>query len=93
MRDIDVARVEETVCDLFLHACCEIGEDVLSLLRQRMQTEESPFGREVLRQLIENDQLAAKRQMPICQDTGMAVIFMDVGQDVHFTGGDVNAAI
>ncbi len=93
MRDIDVARVEETVYDLFLHACCEIGEDVLSLLRQRMQTEESPFGREVLRQLIENDQLAAKRQMPICQDTGMAVIFMDVGQDVHFTGGDVNAAI
>lgn len=93
MRDIDVARVEETVYDLFLHACCEIGEDVLSLLRQRMQTEESPFGREVLRQLIENDQLAAKQQMPICQDTGMAVIFMEVGQDVHFTGGDVNAAI
>ena len=93
MREIDVARVEETVYALFLSTCCEIGEDVLRLLQARYEDEESPFGREVLRQLIENDRLAAQRHMPICQDTGMAVIFMDVGQDVHFTGGDVNAAI
>ena len=93
MREIDVARVEETVYGLFLSACCEIGEDVMTLLAQRLETEESPFGREVLRQLIENDRLAASRHMPICQDTGMAVIFMDVGQDVHLTGGDVNEAI
>lgn len=93
MREIDVARVEETVYGLFLSACCEIGEDVLRLLQARYEEEESPFGKEVLRQLIENDRLAAQRHMPICQDTGMAVIFMDVGQDVHFTGGDVNEAI
>ena len=93
MREIDVARVEETVYGLFLSACCEIGDDVLTLLEQRLETEESPFGREVLRQLIENDRLAASRHMPICQDTGMAVIFMEVGQDVHFAGGDVNEAI
>ena len=93
MREIDVVRVEETVYALFLSACCEIGEDVLRLLQARYEDEESPFGREVLRQLIENDRLAAQRHMPICQDTGMAVIFMDVGQDVHFTGGDVNEAI
>ena len=93
MREIDVARVEETVYGLFLSACCEIGEDVMTLLAQRLETEESPFGREVLRQLMENDRLAASRHMPICQDTGMAVIFMEVGQDVHFTGGDVNGAI
>ena len=93
MREIDVARVEETVYGLFLSACCEIGDDVLALLKQRLETEESPFGREVLRQLIENDRIAASRHMPICQDTGMAVIFMEVGQDVHFTGGDVNEAI
>ena len=93
MREIDVVRVEETVYALFLSACCEIGEDVLRLLQARYEDEESTFGREVLRQLIENDRLAAQRHMPICQDTGMAVIFMDVGQDVHFTGGDVNAAI
>ena len=66
---------------------------MLALLTQRLETEESPFGREVLRQLIENDRIAASRHMPICQDTGMAVIFMEVGQDVHFIGGDVNEAI
>ena len=93
MREIDVSRVRKTVYDLFTSACCEIGEDVLTLLHARLEAEESPFGREVLRQLIENDELAAVKHMPICQDTGMAVIFMEVGQDVHFTGGDVNAAI
>lgn len=93
MREIDVRQVEETVYALFMSACCEIGEDVLALLRAGEREEESPFGREVLRQLIRNDELAAERRMPICQDTGMAVIFMEVGQDVHFAGGDVNAAI
>ena len=93
MREIDVKLVENTIYDLFLSACCEIGDDVLSLLRSSMEREDSPFGREVLRQLIENDQLAAQMKMPICQDTGMAVIFMEIGQDVHLTGGDVNEAI
>lgn len=93
MRELSVKRIEDTVYELFMSACCEIGEDVLSLLEKSLQTEESPFGREVLRQLIENDLLAARKKMPICQDTGMAVIFMDVGQDVHLTGGDVNEAI
>ena len=93
MRELSVKRIEDTVYALFMSASCEIGEDVLSLLEKNLETEESPFGREVLRQLIENDRLAAERKMPICQDTGMAVIFMDVGQDVHLTGGDVNEAI
>ena len=93
MRELNVKHIEDTIYALFMSACCEIGEDVLSLLEKNLQTEESPFAREVLRQLIENDRLAAQRKMPICQDTGMAVIFMDVGQDVHLTGGDVNEAI
>lgn len=93
MREIDVKLVENTIYELFLSACCEIGDDVLSLLRSSMEKEDSPFGCEVLRQLIENDQLAAQMKMPICQDTGMAVIFMEIGQDVHLTGGDVNEAI
>ena len=93
MRELNVKHLEDTIYALFMSACCEIGEDVLSLLERNLQTEESPFGREVLRQLIENDRLAAQKKMPICQDTGMAVIFMDVGQDVHLTGGDVNEAI
>lgn len=93
MRELDVKQIEEAVCSLFLQACCEIGEDVMLALDRSLKAEESPFGREVLRQLIENDRLAAEKSMPICQDTGMAVIFMDVGQDVHFFGGDVNLAI
>lgn len=93
MREVHVSKVEDTVCKLFLSACCEIGEDVLQLLVEKEKEEESPFGREILRQLIENDALAAKKQMPICQDTGMAVVFMEVGQDVHFVGGDINLAI
>ncbi len=93
MREVAVSQVEETVCDLFLSACCEIGNDVLERLRAARDSEESPFGREVLRQLIENDELAARRSMPICQDTGMAVLFMEVGQDVHFVGGDLQEAV
>ena len=93
MREIDIVQVSDTVYSLFRSACCEIGDDVLSLLRRNLETEESPFGRAVLQQLLDNDRLAAEKQMPICQDTGMAVIFMEIGQDVHFTGGDVNAAI
>lgn len=93
MREIEVGVIEQTVYELFLSACCEIGSDVLALLRQRLTEEESPYGREVLRQLIENDELAAARHMPICQDTGMAVVFMEIGQDVHFFGGDVNEAV
>lgn len=93
MRELDVKHIEEAICSLFLQACCEIGEDILLALDKNLKTEESPFGREVLRQLIENDRLAAEKKMPICQDTGMAVIFMDIGQDVHFVGGDVNLAI
>lgn len=93
MREISVKTVEDTVYDLFLSACCEIGGDVLGLLRAMEEKEESPTGKEILRQLIRNDELAAERHMPICQDTGMAVIFMEVGQDVHFTEGDVNEAV
>ena len=93
MREIDIGRIEETVYALCRSACCEIGGDVLGLLEQGLARERSPFGREILRQLIENDRLACARRMPICQDTGMAVGFMDVGQDVHLAGGDLTQAV
>lgn len=93
MREIDIGRIEETVYALCRSACCEIGGDVLGLLEQGLARERSPFGREILRQLIENDRLACARHMPICQDTGMAVVFMDVGQDVHLAGGDLTQAV
>lgn len=93
MREIDIGRIEDAVYALCRSACCEIGEDVLTLLEQGLARERSPFGREILRQLIENDRLACARHMPICQDTGMAVVFMDVGQDVHLAGGDLTQAV
>lgn len=93
MREIDIGRIEDAVYALCRSACCEIGEDVLTLLEQGLARERSPFGREILRQLIENDRLACARRMPICQDTGMAVVFMDVGQDVHLAGGGLTQAV
>lgn len=93
MREIDVQQIEDTLYALCRSACCEIGDDVLALLEDGLRRERSPFGREILRQLIENDRLACERQMPICQDTGMAVVFLDVGQDVHLTGGDLTEAV
>lgn len=93
MREIHVQQIEDTLYDLCRSACCEIGDDVLALLEDGLRRERSPFGRDILRQLIENDRLACERQMPICQDTGMAVVFLDVGQDVHLTGGDLTEAV
>lgn len=93
MREMDVALIEETLYSLCRSACCEIGEDVLCLLKRGLARERSPFGREILRQILENDRLACERQMPVCQDTGMAVVFIDIGQDVHLCGGDLNEAV
>ncbi len=71
----------------------ELDEEVLTLLKQAQQQEESPLGREVLRQLIENAEVAAHKHLPLCQDCGMAIIFLEIGQDVHITGGDLAAAV
>lgn len=87
MREVPVSIIEEAVRSLCLSACCEIGEDVLDALQRALKKERSPFGQEILRQLIQNDRLACEKRMPICQDTGMAVVFIDVGQDVHMVDG------
>ncbi|HCP07481.1 MAG TPA: fumarate hydratase [Synergistaceae bacterium] len=93
-REIDVSLVSEAVKGLFIKANVSIGQDVYNALVQaRDRIEESPIGRSVLDQIIRNHDLARADQMPICQDTGMAVVFVDVGQDVALTGGDLTAAI
>jgi fumarate hydratase subunit alpha len=70
-----------------------LGEDVLAALRLFRDSEPSPVGREVLDQILENAAVAREQQMPLCQDCGLTVIFMELGQDVHVVGGDLNAAI
>ena len=66
-----------------------LGEDVLAALKQAQQTEESPLGREVLSQLLENAWIAEQEHIPLCQDCGTAVVFLEIGQETHIGGGDL----
>jgi fumarate hydratase subunit alpha len=93
MRDIDSKKIIETVSHLFQDACLYLPEDVLAVLKQAREKEESPAAKDVLAQLIENTEIAAKEKTPLCQDTGAAVVVLELGQDVHITGGDLYTAI
>jgi len=93
MRDIDSKRIIETVSHLFQDACLYLPEDVLAALKQAREKEESLAAKDVLAQLIENTEIAAKEKTPLCQDTGAAVVVLELGQDVHITGGDLYTAI
>lgn len=92
MRRIQAIEIIKTVSDLFISANYVIGSDVLDALRQHRKTEPSPLGQMALDQIIENNCLAAAEKMPICQDTGMAVVFVEYGQEVYVVG-DFEAAI
>lgn len=93
MRDIDVKLITEEVKKLCISANCNLNSDVYNALKSAEKSETSPIGKNILSQIIENADLAAQKQKPICQDTGMAVIFMEIGQDVHLTGGSITDAI
>jgi len=93
MRDVDAKEITKTVTHLFLEANFYLTDDVLESLKKAKDTEESPVGKEVLEQLIKNADIAAKEQIPLCQDCGAAVIFLELGQEVHIVGGDLVAAI
>ena len=93
MREIDAATISAAVAKLAVQACCHLPADVRDGFRQRLDKEPSPVGRNILEQLLENADIAARDDIPICQDTGLAVVFAEVGQDVHITGGDFEAAI
>jgi len=92
-RQLDVAAVTEAVRDLCMIANYDLPVDVYDALKAAAETEESPVGREVLAQLVENADIAAADRVPICQDTGFAVIFAEIGQEVHLTGGDFEEAV
>lgn len=93
MRELDVADITRAVADLSRDACCNLGDDVLAFFRAAVEREESEAGRDVFRQLLENAEIARREAMPLCQDTGLTVIFLDVGQDVHLVGGDLEEAV
>jgi len=93
MRDIDSKKITEIVSNLFRDACLYLPKDVLAALKKAREKEESPVARDVLDQLIENTEVSGKEKIPLCQDTGAAVVFLELGQDVHITGGDLYAAV
>lgn len=93
MREISVADIANTVAHLCQRANFNIGEDVLEALKQAREKEESTLGQQVLDQILENDSIATNENIPICQDCGTAVIFLELGQDAHVTGGDLYTAV
>jgi fumarate hydratase subunit alpha len=93
MREINVAEVTEAVARLFDHACHYLPADVLDALKRAHEQEESPVSREVLERMIDNAGMAGKEQTPLCQDTGTAVVMLELGQDLHLVGGDLYQAV
>lgn len=93
IREINVSELTENIREMCIQANYYLSPDMEERLQQAAETEESPLGRKILFQLQENLEIASSEMIPICQDTGMAVIFMEIGQDVHFTGGDFEEAV
>lgn len=86
-------KIRENVRDMCIEANYSLSPDMVDRLEEAVQKEESPLGRQILEQLQENLQIAREDQIPICQDTGMAVVFLEIGQDVHFEGGFLEDAV
>lgn len=93
MKTIDVSQITDIIKEMCMEANYSLSEDMVEALKHSEETEESEVGKKVLGQLLNNLQIANDEQIPICQDTGMAVIFFEIGQDVHFVGGDLENAI
>src|SRR5664280_1376657 len=93
LRRINVKRITKTVKKLFIEANTVLSEDIVSALKTAWSLEESASGKHVLEKIIKNAGIACRHKMPICQDTGLAVVFVEIGQDVHIVGGDLRQAI
>ena len=93
MRELQYHEIVEAMRDLCIQANCQLPEDVRAAIRTARESEESPVGRAILGDLEENFTFAGERGLPICQDTGMAVVFAELGQDCHITGGLLEDAV
>ena len=93
MREVNVKLITEKVRALCMEANTDLGEDVLQAFDRAIEKEESPLGIEILKELKENARIAKEERVPICQDTGFAVIFLELGQEVHLVGGGLREAI
>lgn len=93
MREIHTSQITQAVRDLCIKANTQLGQDVLEALDRAIQLEISPTGKDILAKLVENARIARDEEIPICQDTGFAVVFVELGQEVHLFGGDLTEAI
>lgn len=93
MREVDVKVLTDNIKEMCIEANHYLAPDMKKVFEDAVKSEESDLGKQVLCQLEENLKIAGEDMIPICQDTGMAVVFIDIGQDVHFTGGNVEDAI
>src|SRR4030042_1315799 len=93
MRQIEAEEITRAVKEAAIAANYDLGEDLLAALKRGEREEESPSGREIFRQLLENARIACQEQIPLCQDCGLAVVFVELGQEVQITGGDFEQAI
>lgn len=93
MREVDVSLIRNSVAEMCMEANYDLGEDVIKALEQSLEAEESPVGREVINQLLENARIAREEKVPMCQDTGTAVLFVELGQEVRLIGGDFTEAV
>ena len=93
MRSVDVSIVTRNIKEMCIQANHFLSEDMDIAMKKAVETEEAPLGKQILTQLQENLKIAGEDMSPICQDTGMAVVFIEVGQEVHFEGGSLTDAI
>lgn len=93
VRDIDVKLLTDNIKEMCIEATHYLSPDMCAALKTATENEESPLGKQVLDSLSENLAIAGEEMIPICQDTGMAVVFLEIGQDVHFVGGSVADAV
>lgn len=93
MREIEVQEISQSIAKLCISATQELSEDVKNAFSKAYNEESSLLGKSIISQLIENSQIAQKKRIPICQDTGLCVVFVEIGQDVHVQGGLLSEAI
>jgi fumarate hydratase subunit alpha len=93
MREIKASDITNTVAHLFEHSCHYLPEDVVAALKAAREKEKSPVSRDVLDRILENAKVAGNEQIPLCQDTGAAVVMLELGQEVHVSGGDLYGAV
>lgn len=93
MREVRAEDITSAVAELAIKACCHLPGQMTCALQKAHKDEPSPLGREIIGQLLKNAEIASSGEVPICQDTGLAVVFVDLGQDVHVVGGNFEDAI